>query len=164
MNCEYFRELISAGLDGELSHEEERRLTEHLAGCPSCREIADQLAELKDTIGTEKPETMPIELEKTIIESTVRRPVGKSSLKEFIGGYYRIPKGLAWAALVLFILLAVNSFRGIAIPYGKERVMVESSQPVAVVQKVKISQDDKVMSKTVTGNKASTQRGPGDAK
>ena len=164
MNCEYFRELISARLDGELSHEEEQRLTEHLAGCPSCREIAERLAELKDTIGMEKPEAMPIKLEKAILDNTVRKPIRKSSLKKFAGGYYRIPKGLAWAALVLFILLAVNSFRGIAVPYGKERVMVESSQPVAVVQKVKISQDDKVMSKTVTGNKASTQRGMGDAK
>ncbi|MEW5923606.1 MAG: zf-HC2 domain-containing protein [Candidatus Zixiibacteriota bacterium] len=153
MNCEYFRELMSARLDGELSTDEERQLAEHLAGCPSCRETADQLTELKDSLGSDTPEKMPIGLEKAIFEKTVQKPARKSSLREFIGGYYRVPRGLAWAVLVLFILLAVNSFRGISTPVVEEKVVIESSEQVAAIQKVTLSQDDKVMSKTLTTNK-----------
>ena len=43
-SCEYYIELLSAGLDGELSQEQEQELARHLLECPYCREIGPQLA------------------------------------------------------------------------------------------------------------------------
>jgi len=43
-SCEYYIELISAGLDGQLSAEQERELADHLVSCPACRELGVQLA------------------------------------------------------------------------------------------------------------------------
>ena len=43
-SCEYYIELLSVGLDGELSQEQEQELARHLLECPYCREIGPQLA------------------------------------------------------------------------------------------------------------------------
>lgn len=43
MACKNWNEEWVAHLYGELDEAEERRLTEHLAGCPQCRETLDQL-------------------------------------------------------------------------------------------------------------------------
>lgn len=44
--CEDYIDLISARLDGLLTHEEEQELEAHLADCPDCRALADQMAEI----------------------------------------------------------------------------------------------------------------------
>lgn len=43
-SCDYYIELLSAGLDGQLSQEQEQELGRHLLECPYCREIGPQLA------------------------------------------------------------------------------------------------------------------------
>lgn len=45
-NCEDMLDLISLRLDGELTREEELELAEHLASCPECRALADDLADI----------------------------------------------------------------------------------------------------------------------
>lgn len=44
MDCEHYEELLSAALDGELSAEEQRELDEHLARCPACAALFDELS------------------------------------------------------------------------------------------------------------------------
>ena len=60
MDCDKHLERLSAWLDGALTQEEERELREHLARCPSCREVQGQLSALRDGFGeleeTEAPE------------------------------------------------------------------------------------------------------------
>jgi len=46
-NCEQYWELISASLDGALTPEEQRRLEAHLAGCPECRSLWEELSGLE---------------------------------------------------------------------------------------------------------------------
>ena len=48
MTCEEYELLLSARLDGELTHQEEALLTAHLAQCPHCRQVAQQLAQLHE--------------------------------------------------------------------------------------------------------------------
>lgn len=43
MDCEMYIELMSAALDGELSAEERRQLDSHLAVCPQCAHLYEQL-------------------------------------------------------------------------------------------------------------------------
>ena len=47
-NCEAYWELISAGVDGALTDEERRRLEVHLAHCPDCRLMYDQMQTMTD--------------------------------------------------------------------------------------------------------------------
>ena len=44
MNCDQALEAISAALDGELSAKERAQLEAHLAHCPSCAALFDELA------------------------------------------------------------------------------------------------------------------------
>jgi len=44
VSCEYYIELLSAGLDEQLTQEQERELADHLVSCPACRELGPQLA------------------------------------------------------------------------------------------------------------------------
>ncbi|MGO5023768.1 anti-sigma factor family protein [Lawsonibacter sp. LCP25S3_G6] len=48
MACQHYYELISQRLDGELTWEEEQELESHLADCPSCRALAEQLSGLHE--------------------------------------------------------------------------------------------------------------------
>ena len=43
-SCDYYIELLSAGLDGQLSQEQEQELARHLLECPYCRELGPRLA------------------------------------------------------------------------------------------------------------------------
>ena len=44
-HCEDYLELISAGIDGQLTGEEPQKLNDHLARCPDCRALYDIMAE-----------------------------------------------------------------------------------------------------------------------
>lgn len=46
-NCEQYWDLISYSLDGALTDEEQRRLDRHLAQCPQCRAMWEQLSGLE---------------------------------------------------------------------------------------------------------------------
>ena len=43
MNCGAFEPLIALHVEGELSEQDTRRVEEHLAVCPGCRELLDDL-------------------------------------------------------------------------------------------------------------------------
>ena len=42
-SCDYYIELLSAGLDAQLTAEQEQELAQHLVECPACRELGPQL-------------------------------------------------------------------------------------------------------------------------
>lgn len=42
-SCDYYIELLSAGLDGQLTAEQEQELAQHLLECPACRELGPRL-------------------------------------------------------------------------------------------------------------------------
>lgn len=44
MDCEYFEELMSAALDGELSQDEQQKLDAHLSGCSHCAALFEALS------------------------------------------------------------------------------------------------------------------------
>ncbi len=47
MSCERFEEQIQELLDGELAEFREHQVREHLAGCPRCHQVYEQLGELR---------------------------------------------------------------------------------------------------------------------
>lgn len=54
--CEEYELLISRGLDGDLSPEEDAALREHLAVCPSCRTAYEALSHVSALLGAELPD------------------------------------------------------------------------------------------------------------
>ena len=50
MACDEARELVSAAVDDELAHHDDRRLADHLVECRNCRSYADGLATLTRTV------------------------------------------------------------------------------------------------------------------
>lgn len=56
MNCEAYWELISAAVDGALTEDERVRLEAHLARCPECKRMYDQMMTMTDGLsGLETP-------------------------------------------------------------------------------------------------------------
>lgn len=49
-HCEEMLDLISLRLDGELTREQESALAEHLASCPGCKALADDLAGIRSVM------------------------------------------------------------------------------------------------------------------
>lgn len=65
-NCEYFEELCSASLDGELTRAQKRELDAHLAECPACAAYLEDLKLLRTAWGDLK-EPLPEELHEKIM-------------------------------------------------------------------------------------------------
>jgi predicted anti-sigma-YlaC factor YlaD len=59
MNCDEIKILLSALLDGELSIEEKKMVTEHLANCDNCREEYVKMKKLKEVTDTMKYLDLP---------------------------------------------------------------------------------------------------------
>ena len=97
-NCEYYLELISASLDGELSTEDQALLDAHLAECPGCRERLSMFQLLHEQVPhlEEKP---PAELV-TRVMGAVRAE--KAASKTHIFARFKFTVAAAVIVLVLF--------------------------------------------------------------
>ena len=148
MDCDYFRELLSANRDGELTEQENRVLTAHLQTCLPCRAFADELAALGDALALWRPEPLPSTVKDQILARTMGHAV--NSRTGFLRGYYRIPRSLAWAAILAVVLLLVNTFAG---QFSARRPDAPSKPPdgSVMVQKVVLTQKDLVSSYTIVG-------------
>jgi anti-sigma factor RsiW len=106
MNCTYYRGLISARRDGEITRDELADLDKHLRECPDCRAFARELADLGKALSERPREKFPENLERRILAETTggtkRAAIKPSGL---LRGYYRIPRGLAWAGILALVVL-----------------------------------------------------------
>ena len=59
MDCETWREVVSADLDGEATPAESAAVEEHLAGCAACRRWADRAAVVTRRARTRPAEAAP---------------------------------------------------------------------------------------------------------
>ncbi|MGM9611897.1 MAG: anti-sigma factor family protein, partial [Butyricicoccus sp.] len=69
-DCEYFEELCSMALDGELSRAQKRELDAHLAECPACAAYLDDLKLIRTAWGDVK-EPLPEALHEKIMSGVV---------------------------------------------------------------------------------------------
>ncbi len=107
MNCEHCRQLISALVDKELTEGERGSLDEHLAQCSECAQYSEQIRELERLTSEWESSAMPRDIEQAILDRAKQKPHGW--LGRVGGGSYRIPRPVAWAAVLLLALLSVNS-------------------------------------------------------
>jgi len=114
MNCDDFQEMISAGLDGQLSSEETRTLEAHLETCVACREFAEAAGDLCRLSSTEKGELLPSGLEREILRKTSRTERGL--LARIFQNNYQIPRPIVWAAAAALLFLTAHTLLGPAEP------------------------------------------------
>jgi anti-sigma factor RsiW len=114
MTCDYFKELISAQIDGELSPDESRALEQHLLECAACARLSEELRLQSQSMASHPTSAIPETLADNILAATVRKPEqgrGHQSIVALFAGSYRIPRVAVWAtAAVLFLLLGKIAF------------------------------------------------------
>ena len=101
MDCDKHLERLSVWMDGALTQEEERELREHLARCPSCREVREQLSALRDGFG-ELEETEPPKGFARGVMERIREEARPKVIPLFKRPQFRALAGLA-ACLVLAV-------------------------------------------------------------
>jgi len=153
MNCLDFQQLISAKLDKELTQDEEQILSEHLKICTNCASLAKELEELKVITSTWKNVQIPVELEKQILNRTVKTTRKERPVLSFLGGYYKVPRSLAWASILLCLILLVNSFLNPLSTIKGARKIEKPIQEISRVQKIVLTERDVVVTYTVLGKK-----------
>ncbi|MDH3891177.1 MAG: zf-HC2 domain-containing protein [candidate division Zixibacteria bacterium] len=130
MNCEQYRQLISARVDTELTEQERGSLEEHLTQCSECEQYSEQINELERLTAEWEEAQMPADVEQAILAGTKREPGGW--LGRLWSGSYHVPRPIAWAALAVLLFLSVNSLmnRDNSTPAEQLIISPEDSQPV----------------------------------
>lgn len=100
MDCEYFRELISCLIDGELSKDEEAALADHLETCPECAAIYHAFSQLS-AIVAEDTEGAPENLCANVMAELRRAEIVKKNRRKSA-----IKAVLATAACAVFVIAA----------------------------------------------------------
>lgn len=96
--CKEYTHLISAALDGELTPQEQAELDAHLARCPQCRELMEQLSGLRQTLAQLPLVQPPPQLKDDIMAAVAQNAAPRRGS--------RWPKGLACAAVAALVLTA----------------------------------------------------------
>ena len=73
--CDEFIELISASLDGALSPVQQEKLDAHLAQCPECRALLEELTSLHTAFSDLPPVAFPENLHERIMKAVAAEQV-----------------------------------------------------------------------------------------
>lgn len=108
-NCEYFEELCSASLDGELTRVQKRELDTHLAACPACAAYLEDLKLLRTAWGDLK-EPLPDELHERIMGGVLEE--AQKKVKPMEKRKRRPPVFTMLAAAAACVMLAMSGAVG----------------------------------------------------
>ena len=112
MEHEYFKDRISAYLDGELKNEEEQLMAEHLKGCPECQKIYQKLEALNQLVDEQAQLDDGDYWEKSALK--IEKAIAKEEETEIIETKKTQWSGLGWkigplaAAAAVIALIMVN--------------------------------------------------------
>jgi anti-sigma factor RsiW len=159
MDCEKYKEMISTQMDGELPPDEEAILDRHLKECPDCRDFQAKLAELQSLSVRRKIEPFPSELEAEILGKMRKSQSRRGFIKQMVFGHYRIPKGLAWAAMIIIVALTAALLSGFAQFRGPMDHAVRTFSQIVPTQKVIITEENVVKTQTISGGVLKLKKG-----
>lgn len=111
MRCEDAALLLSARLDGELSEAEEQKLNDHLAECPACRALAEDLACLHASLEHLEDEPAPEGFAARVMASVRAAEGRKKTIPLFRRPQARAIAGLAACAVLCVGLYTANQAR-----------------------------------------------------
>jgi predicted anti-sigma-YlaC factor YlaD len=108
MSCEYYQELLSAALDGELQRVERSELDAHLEVCAACRQFGEAIDAIHDLAAAAVPHRLPAAGQRRILHRTVGRTSFLSWLRHSIPGARQRPRTLAWAGSLVVLVFVVG--------------------------------------------------------
>ena len=80
MHCEHARDLLGAYVDGELTHNEQHAVTEHVATCAECRATVEDLQRMSQQLRTTGREAMPAGLALRVRAALAREAAAMEAL------------------------------------------------------------------------------------
>lgn len=107
-HCDEYLELISAAIDGALSPAEREKLDAHLADCPECRALYEELAAVHAALLDLPPVEVPADLTERIMAAVAAEQVLPFEKKK---APIRWQKWLASAAVLAVVLAGTWSWR-----------------------------------------------------
>ena len=106
-SCEYYQELISRLVDGEVNRDEYAALMAHMKDCSRCNAMYAVFHDLSEILG-EETEPLPEGLHENIMAGVRRSAIEKQNRRRRGGIYKTILTAAACAALVLFAAKGLN--------------------------------------------------------
>ena len=105
-SCDYYQELISRLVDGEISREEQEALMAHMNTCSRCNAMYAVFHDLSDIL-SEEPEPLPEGLHENIMAGVRRSEIIKKNRRLRTFG---LRMALSAAACALLVLFAASGF------------------------------------------------------
>ncbi len=113
MNCEEFRDRISAVMDGESSAEEKEALLAHRAGCTECDSYAAEIEKVDEILRAEPLPELPPELVERLKEIELEWTVPYVSWRPYVRDY--LITAAAAIAVLSVSMMGAGYWRDIAI-------------------------------------------------
>ena len=126
-SCDFYQELISRLVDGEVSHDEYEALMAHMKSCSRCNAMYAVFHDLSDLIADEAKEELPEGLHENIMAGVRRSAIEKKNRRMRSIGLRTALTAAACAVLVLFASL------GFAPHERAENVSIRSPQAIETV-------------------------------
>ena len=104
-SCEYYQELISRLVDGEISHDEYEALMAHMESCSRCSAMYAVFHDLSDVLAGEAEEPLPEGLHENIMAGVRRSAIEKKNRRMRSIGLRTALTAAACAVLVIFAAL-----------------------------------------------------------
>lgn len=120
--CETMEVWLSLRLDGILEPEEERELEAHLAVCPRCRALAQEL----EAVHTAFPQLEDCSVPEGFAQGVMER-IGALEQKPKVVPLFRRPQVRALAGLAACAVLCIGLYRGGMLNQGVDSLEVESA-------------------------------------
>lgn len=149
MACKDYEEMISIGLDGELSPSDAERLQLHLVGCQHCREFLNSLQQIKGLIQLQPDDVISKDFDQKFFARLAELRQARQrqmSTQSWWRRKFVVPAPIAYAvvlALIFFMGLAFHKkipFRTIPSKEAYTEKYVEV--PSEKIRKIKITSDD----------------------
>lgn len=102
--CDEYLELISAAIDGALSPEETEKLNAHLARCPECRALCEELSAVHAALSDLPPVEVPADLRDRVMAAVAAEKVVPFAPAEKKRSPVRWQRWLASAAVLAVVL------------------------------------------------------------
>lgn len=116
---------MHAYLDGDIRHDDEQLLIKHLAECPSCQKLMDDLTDALEFIEQAEPIQAPV----GFVDQVMARLPSEKSKQAGIPKWFRRHPLLA-AVAIFFILMSASVFSG----YGNDQQFSVTQQPNLIVE------------------------------
>ena len=129
-SCDYYQELISRLVDGDLSREEHEALVEHMKSCSACNAMYAVFHDLSDILAEEE-EALPEGLHENIMAGVRRSEIMKKNRRMRRFGLSTALTAAACAVLVLFAAAGIGPGRraeSVSIRTEEEAAQVMTSQ------------------------------------